>query len=107
MDDTSVLSLYKFTKLWCPLFSTYLRLIKQDGHFLLFGISENKLNCAPFKPAGIEIKRILIKNESKGDILAQLELLGISRDKLFPELDETAEFLKNKFKEAAITKDCT
>jgi len=82
---------------WCvrPLLKNP-RVIKQDGAFLLFGIQGNKSQCAKM-PDEITIQELVIDKNSKLDMLKDLELLGISRDKLYPELDSTAEYLKGKF----------
>ena len=85
--------------IWCvkPLRKNQ-RIIKQDGYFLLFGINGNKINPAKFSHHPIDVERWEIDYKSKRTILNQLELLGISRDKLFPELDETAKYLKDNYK---------
>lgn len=91
---------------WCvkPLRKNQ-RLIKQDGYFLLFGIMGHKIYPATIANC-IEVERWKIDKKSKKNIFSQLELLGISRDKLFPELDETACYLKKKFKNG-ITSHCS
>lgn len=91
-------------EVWCvkPLRKNQ-RLIKQDGYFLLFGINGHKIFPAKIKNC-IKVERWRIDSDSKKEIFDQLELMGISRDKLFPELDETAEYLKEKFKYGKTTK---
>lgn len=81
------------------------RLVKQDGYFLLFGIKDYKLFPATVANC-IDVERWEIDSSHKEKIKEQLEVLGISRDKLFPELDETAEYLKERFK-AGITNGST
>jgi hypothetical protein len=69
------------------------RVIMQSGAFLVFGIRGNKLS-----PSGIELKtnQIEIDSNSKEDILKELETLGISKDRIYPEMDKVAEYLKEK-----------
>lgn len=76
------------------------RVIRQDGAFLLFGINKNK-----FEPASIldewrlfpDSKRIIIKAKDKRSILTELMRIGISKAKLFPEIDMVSQFIKNDF----------
>jgi hypothetical protein len=70
------------------------RIIKQDGAFLLFGIGATKN-----EPAKIKFKQeeFIIDNSSREKILKELENLGISEDKLFPDLENSAKYLKNKY----------
>ena len=71
------------------------RIIKQDGAFLLFGIGATKN-----EPAKIKFKqdKIIIDNSSREKILKELETLGISEDKLFPDLENSAKYLKESYK---------
>lgn len=94
---------------WCvkPLLKNA-RIIKQDGAFLLFGIkgAKNQYVEIPKDKYSVEeyekklhvLQIIGIKKESKLKIMNTLEHLGISKDKLYPELDTTAEFLKDKYR---------
>lgn len=76
------------------------RVIRQDGAFLLFGIKDTK-----HTPAEIPVnwrfypdeKRYVIKAKEKASILKQLSSLGISKGKLFPEIDTVAQYIKNDF----------
>jgi hypothetical protein len=81
---------------WCvkPLLKNP-RIIKQDGAFLLFGINGDKFHCADIPPE-IQVDELVIQRGYKGSIIRDLEVIGISQDKLYPELDTTAEFLKDK-----------
>jgi len=72
------------------------RIIKQDGAFLLFGINETKKECAKI-PKDYILQTINIDKNSKSKIIKNLEILGISKDKIYPELDTTASYLKDKF----------
>lgn len=91
------------------------RIIRQSGAFLLFGIKESPAfeissSNKQVKPMA-EIdrkwiirgnkdkgKRILIDKSSKSDILKELEMLGINKSSIFPEIESIAESVKNKYK---------
>jgi hypothetical protein len=83
--------------IWCvkPLLDNR-RIIKQDGAFLLFGINGTKEHIADYNPKVFEPLRY--KVQKKKELRNQLEVLGISKDKIYPELDTTAEYLREKFK---------
>lgn len=70
------------------------RIIRQDGAFLLFGMGNTKFDCPKIKD---DIGIIKIKKDKKSSILKQLEQLGISKDKVYPEMDKVAEYLKDKY----------
>ncbi|EIO3939918.1 FRG domain-containing protein [Vibrio vulnificus] len=76
------------------------RVVRQDGAFLLFGIGQNKYEPASvdnewiFRP---ESKRYIIKSSDKPMILKQLSTLGISKAKLFPEIDMVSQFIKDDY----------
>lgn len=74
------------------------RVIRQDGAFLLFGISENKHHPAKINDDWIfnpNNKRFIIKYSLKKNILAELNSIGISKAKLFPEIDMVSQFIKD------------
>ncbi len=76
------------------------RIIRQDGAFFLFGVSEYKAIPAKMPPryiASTDSKRMLVIATEKPRIRSQLEALGISRSTVFPEIDRVAEFLKSHF----------
>ncbi|PAV48683.1 hypothetical protein CK486_04540 [Pseudomonas sp. HAR-UPW-AIA-41] len=85
--------------IWCvkPLLNNR-RIIKQDGAFLLFGIDETKKKLANYKKEEFEPIRFAVENKQK--LREQLELLGFSRDKIYPEMDTTADYLKERYKNA-------
>lgn len=76
------------------------RVVRQDGAFLLFGIGQNKHTPATlpeewvFRP---KHKRYIIKSSDKLSILKQLSGVGISKAKLFPEMDMVSQFIKNDY----------
>lgn len=69
------------------------RILSQSGAFLLFGheaiMSEDGVE-------GIEIERITIK--SKENILAQLDKLNINESTVFPYIENSAKYIREKFK---------
>lgn len=76
------------------------RLVRQDGAFLLFGIGQNKHTPAEISPEWIfrpNEKRYIIKASDKAKILKQLSSVGISKAKLFPEIDMVSQFIKNNY----------
>jgi hypothetical protein len=73
------------------------RIAAQQGAFLLFGIKDGeKLKPAAIDEDVIEISRITIANSSKPLLLKQLEKLGVSDDRMFPELTYSAKAIKTK-----------
>jgi hypothetical protein len=73
------------------------RIINQDGAFLLFGINASKDKLALYENNEFEPVKIPVTN--KDTIRESLSLLGVTYEKIYPELDTTAEFLKGKYKE--------
>ena len=72
------------------------RIVKQDGAFILCGLSrdQNVLNKFRLKAKG-KTKILIIREKEK--ILHQLASFSINRAKLFPEIDSVAEFIKNSY----------
>ncbi|MFB3238123.1 FRG domain-containing protein [Aeromonas salmonicida] len=76
------------------------RVVRQDGAFLLFGIGQNKHTPATLPEEWIfrpKHKRYIIKSSDKLSILKQLYGVGISKAKLFPEMDMVSQFIKNDY----------
>lgn len=82
--------------IWCvkPIMNSR-RIIKQDGAFLLFGIKGSKKDIAAYNPAEFVPMKAKVTNKKK--CRDQLSLLGITKDRLFPELDSTAIYLKEQY----------
>lgn len=86
------------------------RIVRQHGAFLIFGIKPYEYSDKEIKPMP-EInpdwimsngkdeknKRIIIKGKKKEEILKGLEILGINKSFLFPEIDKVAEDIKEKY----------
>ena len=67
------------------------RIIRQQGAFFIFGMGKTKSECAQFlDPA----KKIIIKAESKKEILKDLAVMGFDEGSLFPEVDKVIEQIK-------------
>lgn len=73
------------------------RIINQDGAFLLFGIDQSKENLATYESNDIKPEKYVVKD--KKTIRHSLASLGVTYDKIYPELDTTAEFLRKKYKD--------
>ena len=89
------------------------RIVRQHGAFLIFGIKPSlpiELKEKEIKPMpeinpkwimsngeGEKNKRIIIKGNEKKQILKELEIFGINKSFLFPEIDKVAEDIKEKY----------
>lgn len=71
------------------------RIIAQTGGFFVFGLTER---IDEGGADGIEIDRIVIPGEAKAAIRAQLDTLAIQERSMFPELDRSARYIKEKLK---------
>ena len=77
------------------------RIIAQQGAFLLYGIDTIKTKCAEIsgkQDKYITYEEFIIKHDKKKDILNELASVGITRDVLFPELDNYIDCIDRKFK---------
>lgn len=72
------------------------RIVKQDGAFILCGLSAEKDSLKEFRYYSKD-KKVVILIRNKDKILEQLELFSINRAALFPEIESVAEYLKNKY----------
>ncbi len=75
------------------------RIIKQEGAFILFGIDQKKTNPAKINDLYYPRKktRILIPANEKSTIISELEVLGISSSTIFPEIDNVAKYIREKY----------
>ncbi len=77
------------------------RIIRQDGAFLLFGVTEMKMSPAIVPPeyfANLNSSRILIIPQEKKRMLKQLEALGITQGTIYPEIERVADYIKTTYK---------
>ena len=72
------------------------RIIKQDGAFILCGLSDETGSLEEFryKEQG---KKVIVLLDKKQQILEQLENFSINRATLFPEIECVAEYLYSKY----------
>ena len=75
------------------------RLLHQQGLFLIFGIRDGDKEKLPeFSKSNIQIEKFIIPKEKKRNILEELEIIGITEDKIYPELNMSAEFIAKKYR---------
>lgn len=75
------------------------RIIKQDGAFILCGLStdSNELNRFRYQKKGKKLI-LLIKNKYKKTLLKDLSTLSINRSTLFPEIDNVTQHIKESYR---------
>ena len=66
------------------------RILAQAGAFFAFGLNEE---IGEDNRDGIKVDRITIDGHSKGEILKQLDKLGINEKTLFPEIERAARYI--------------
>lgn len=77
------------------------RIKRQQGFFILFGMNKKVLKPTIFEPIHGESKlsrknRYIIPHEAKKRLLEELEIIGISSDTLFPEIDNGTKYIRDK-----------
>lgn len=72
------------------------RIVKQDGAFILCGLSAGPGSLEKFRYRA-HGKKVVVLIEKKKKILDQLEIFSINRATLFPEIECVAEYLNKKF----------
>ncbi len=76
------------------------RIMRQDGSFFLFGVNKRKTLPAKvpskyiYKPKGL---RLIVRSAEKEKMRDQLEALGVSEGKIYPEIDSVALYVKSTF----------
>lgn len=75
------------------------RILKQDGAFLLYGISGNKTEPAKIQSEYIASSEnpLIINGDKKDVIRSQLKALGITRGSIYPDIDNVASFIKQEY----------
>lgn len=68
------------------------RIVKQDGAFIINGLSQNRQE-AEQKLSALTYTRIYVHNQQH--VLRELERIGIHEASLFPEVDKMADYLKD------------
>src|SRR5690606_25948361 len=78
------------------------RIVNQDGAFFLFGMKVKEViksdNPGTYNRIYYEFEKLKSPSDSKSLILNELSAIGISKNKMFPELEYQAEFITNKIK---------
>lgn len=77
------------------------RIIRQDGAFLLFGVSGTKMSPAVVPPeyfSNEQSNRIFVIAQEKKRMLQQLAALGITHGTIYPEIERVAEHIKSTYK---------
>lgn len=72
------------------------RIVKQDGAFILCGLSDGSNNLEKFRYKE-DGKKIVALIDDKRKILEQLETFSINHATLFPEIECVSEYLKTKY----------
>ena len=77
------------------------RIKRQQGAFLLFGIDNNKITQTEFHHIGkgAFYQYLVIDKYAKSSIINELKSFGISYQFLFPELENQAKYIINRYKE--------
>lgn len=70
------------------------RVIAQSGAFVAAGLVAYK---NPLRSNKIDLREILIPKLKKGKILEELDLININSRTLFPEIEFTSKYIKNKW----------
>lgn len=70
------------------------RIVKQSGTFLLFGLEQRVQSYRQYVKKEI---RYLINPTDKDKLLKQLDVVTINQASLFPEIDQVAHYVKEKY----------
>jgi hypothetical protein len=80
------------------------RIISQAGAFLLFG---NEMSVGAKGVPGITIDRVLINGDEKPQILKELDALNIKESTVFPYIENSAKYIKERYKTIPIVSSGT
>lgn len=70
------------------------RIIAQSGAFIIYGLPPTKTMI--FR-RDISVNSIIVPQDAKGPIRAELESLGINESTLFPEIDRAASYIARRY----------
>ena len=80
------------------------RIVKQDGAFIICGLKDfyetnsmgelSSLNRFRYRIGG---KALIVLVENKRDIMEELDTYSINQATLFPEIENVAQYIKNKY----------
>lgn len=71
------------------------RILNQHGAFILSGLCSNLDLCSKQLNSRVAKHRIIIKAASKREILRQLDVIGINKGTIYPDIEKVAEHLKS------------
>lgn len=71
------------------------RIMNQHGAFLLSGLCSNLDLCSKYLDSRVAKQRIIIKASAKREILRQLDIIGINKATVYPNIEKIAEYLKS------------
>lgn len=74
------------------------RIISQDGAFIICGLENEEYSINDYRLRGNDGKKIIVLVNNKQEILNDLDFYYINQAKLFPEIDNVSQYLKDKFK---------
>jgi hypothetical protein len=72
------------------------RIVRQDGHFFVFGIDEEKGRCAKLNP-NWERTPIVISKDAKKRILKQLDRLNIDEEFVYPDYAHSSLYHQRQY----------
>lgn len=73
------------------------RIVKQDGSFIICGISGEQKRLDDLCCRDNERKRTVLIIKDKDKILKELDVLSVNQASLFPEIDDVAEYIREKY----------
>lgn len=77
------------------------RIIKQDGSFIICGLGDKNSDSGALGDLRCEDeegKRMIFAIGEKAEIMQELDTLSINQASLFPEIDDVAQYIKEKFR---------
>ncbi|MCT6854784.1 MAG: FRG domain-containing protein [Bombella apis] len=80
--------------------NTNKRLIAQQGAFILFGLKDPTMGDIPLRktiPLGMKLIKIIIPANAKENLRKELDFIGINGMTLFPDLENAASYIKEKY----------
>jgi hypothetical protein len=72
------------------------RIIRQDGYFFLFGIDNDKKNCARLDTGWIGENQFIVPFDAKEGILRELDILNINEAFVYPDYEHISRFIKTR-----------
>lgn len=73
------------------------RIVKQEGSFIICGINEDQNGLDGLCCSDNEGRRTILVVKDKDKILRELDVLSVNQASLFPEIDDVAEYIREKY----------